>query len=74
MSKLICLYDLAGERISTLCPATGRVQIGNEFFDAERTCHVIDANESGVGICDNCEGLEKTDNYCPNCGRKVVEL
>ena len=40
----------------------------------ERTCHIIDVNESGVGICDRCGGYaEAVDNYCPNCGARVKE-
>lgn len=41
-------------------------------FLPERTCHIIDVNESGVGICDRCGGYaEEVDNYCPNCGFRV---
>lgn len=40
--------------------------------EPERTCHIIDVNESGVGICDRCGGYaEAVDNYCPNCGFRV---
>lgn len=42
--------------------------------ELERTCHIIDVNESGVGVCDHCGGYaEAVDNYCPNCGDMVVE-
>lgn len=41
---------------------------------AETTCHVVDANALGVGICDRCgKYAETTDNYCPHCRSKVVE-
>lgn len=41
---------------------------------AERTCHR--ENESEAFICSECGGSLpgwRRDNYCPNCGCKVVE-
>ena len=48
---------------------------------AERTCRMLvyerDKNKPLIeqwGVCSECEQLiEGVDNYCPNCGAKVVE-
>lgn len=47
----------------------------------ERTCHMIvykqdkdKPRHEQWGVCSECrELLEPSDNYCPNCGSKVVE-
>lgn len=53
-----------------------------ELFKRERTCHIVEESlklvlsdgtelfENGCSEC-NCY-LDYNDNYCPNCGAKVV--
>ena len=49
----------------------------DELGVSERTCHpVIAITEDGgyeYALCSECDGrIEPEDNYCPNCGAKVV--
>lgn len=50
----------------------------DELGVSERTCHpVIAITEDGgyeYALCSECDGrIEPEDNYCPNCGARVVE-
>ena len=41
---------------------------------AERTCRFLPfVDGKGDGVCSECESLMyDTDNYCPNCGARVI--
>lgn len=73
MSDLIKLYDENGKLVGMYCVATGRVQIGTNFFVVERACH-IDRRVPGAPFCHECAYDWEDDwNYCPNCGARVID-
>ena len=60
-----------------------RVKQMLDHYFRERTCHIVEASREYVlsdgtklyeNGCSECNGyLGEDDNYCPNCGSKVVE-
>lgn len=80
---IIHLYGGDGGLVGQWCPETGRAQIGDMLFAQERTCRMSDTHwddgECTWGcICSECGAKHQYErgewmNYCPKCGRRVVE-
>lgn len=64
--------DYLRKRINSLSPVASKPKTGHWI-----KVHPLQADDPGAYMCSCCEvgdwNLKGTENYCPNCGAKMVE-
>lgn len=86
MSELTPLYKLSADTVRNNDGELAVIVYGDQgvpdfihcdglVYRPERTCKIVDSENKFVNWqCSACgEEIKYSDNYCPNCGAKVME-